>query len=81
MGKKIKINESTLSRIIERMVNEQQRSTVTDQPTTINAGVETNIVIALIDTLKMWETKEYKSDKSRWKEYYKVIENILTKHT
>ena len=80
MGKKIKITESTLSRIIERMVNEQQ-STSTDQPTTINAGVETNIVIALIDTLKMWETKEYKSDESRWKEYYKDIENILTKHT
>ena len=80
MKRKIKITEATLSRIIERMVNEQQ-STVTDQPTTINAGVETNIVIALIDTLKMWERKEYKSDESRWKEYYKDIENILTKHT
>jgi len=79
MGKKIKITESTLSRIIERMVNEQH-STSTDQPTTINAGVETNIVIALIDTLKMWERKEYKSDESRWKEYYSDIENILKKH-
>ena len=64
--KKIKITESTFSRIMERMVNETE---------------ETDITTALSDTLKTWQTKEYKSHESRWNEYYKDIEAIVNKYT
>jgi len=38
------------------------------------------ITTELSDILKTWETKEYESDESRWKEYYKDIDKVLKKY-
>ena len=64
--KKIKITESTFSRIMERMLEEQVD--------------DSYIIEKLKSTLTTWETKEYVSDEARWKEYYKDIEKIVKKY-
>ena len=64
--KKIKITESTFSRIMERMLEEQVD--------------DSSIIEKLKNTLTTWEKKEYPSDETRWKEYYKDIENLLKKY-
>ncbi len=66
--KKIKITESTFSRIMERMLKEE----VDD--------LDTPIIEKLKNTLTTWENKEYPSDETRWKEYYKDIEKIVKKY-
>jgi len=39
-----------------------------------------DITTELSDILKTWETKEYESDESKWKEYYKDIDKVLKKY-
>ena len=68
MKRKIKITEATLSRIMDRVLKEQE------------SPEENDIFDGLKNALKTWETKEYDSDESRWKEYYKDIENLLKKY-
>ena len=40
-----------------------------------------DLVGELRDVLKTWETKDYTSDESRWKEYYSDIEKVVQKYT
>ena len=68
MKRKIKITEATLSRIMERMLTEQE------------SPEENDVFDDLKKVLVTWENKEYSSDESRWKEYYKDIENLLKKY-
>ena len=68
MKRKIKITESTLTRIMEKMLKEQESPT------------ENDVFGDLKKVLVTWETKKYESDESRWKEYYKDIENLLKKY-
>ena len=86
--KKIKITESTLSRIIERMLKEQSKSEDVHQLKDLEKQIkklEKDFgnkgklipVKKLEDVLVTWENKEYSSDKARWKEYYKDIEKIV----
>ncbi len=41
--------------------------------------MENDIISELKNILATWETKEYPSDKARWQEYYKDIQNVVNK--
>ncbi len=43
--------------------------------------MENDIIGELKSILTTWETKEYPSDKARWQEYYKDIENVVNKYS
>ena len=43
--------------------------------------MENDIIGDLKNIPNTWETKEYASDKARWQEYYKDIENVVSKYS
>ena len=43
--------------------------------------VENDIIKELKEILETWETTEYESDETRWKEYHKDIEELVENHT
>ena len=82
MEKKIKLTQKDLTRIIERVINEQSRNTDRVKSTDpVDKDTTSPILKALEKTLKTWETKKYKSDEARWKAYFSDIEKVLKKYT